>query len=179
MLIGLIGYKGSGKSEVAKLLETQGFVRLPFAAPIKNMVSALGLTDRQIHGSQKETPMPELFGFTPRHIMQTLGTEWGRSLHPGFWTNCWRLKYVPGRLTVVDDVRFPNEAEMLLSLGGHLWRVDRPGVTRSSDHESEAYVETLPHHRIIRNDGDLEYLYDCAQHSLLEDMKPRAWSIPA
>ena len=27
-----------------------------------------------------------------------------------------------------DDVRFPNEAEMIRRLGGELWLVDRPGV---------------------------------------------------
>ena len=57
-----------------------------------------------------------------------------------------------------DDVRFPNEAEMIRRLGGELWLVDRPGVVYEGSHASEgALIDVLPD-SVINNSGDLEQL---------------------
>ena len=37
-----------------------------------------GMIRRMIDGDLKEAPTPLFEGRTPRHAMQTLGTEWGR-----------------------------------------------------------------------------------------------------
>lgn len=129
MIIGLAGGKGSGKSTVADhLVRACGFSELSFADPIRRFVRHLtGYTE-----ATKEDPIDWLDGrHSARTLMQTVGTEWGRDMiHPQIWvrflarqleTPTWR-----GRPVVVSDVRFPNEVDMIRSLGGFIVQVDRP-----------------------------------------------------
>lgn len=156
MIIGLNGFAGSGKSEVARVLgEIGGFKRIPFAAPLKSMLEAAGFTHDQLWGGEKEVPLAEFDGRTPRYIMQTLGTEWGRDLiHPDFWVILWRRAVAAhGGNVVVDDVRFPNEVEVIKGLGGQVWRIERPGLARL-EHVSESYE--LATDFTIVNAGTLE-----------------------
>jgi hypothetical protein len=53
-----------------------------------------------------------------RRLLQNLGTECGRHYNPNMWTDKW-LEHYRNRTTSVvicDDVRFFNEASMLLSV---------------------------------------------------------------
>lgn len=106
------------------------------------MLRAIGLGEGHVEGAHKETDLAMLSGHTPRHAMQTLGTEWGRKcMGEDFWINLWRSR-VDGALAfggrvVVDDCRFPNEADEVRKLGGVVWQlVGRGGIAGS--HESEA-----------------------------------------
>ena len=65
---------------------------------------------------------------------------------------------VAGKDVVITDVRFPNEADLILGLGGELVRVDRPGVRAGDQHASESQVLSLPATSILRNTGTLEDL---------------------
>ncbi|CAB5220449.1 hypothetical protein UFOVP233_79 [uncultured Caudovirales phage] len=140
ILIALTGAATSGKGIVSKrLAQRHDFHACRFAEPIKQMLGqGLGLTHEQIDGREKALPMERFGGLTPRHLMQTLGTEWGRRMvHSDLWINLWKEK-LPGMgdLVVVDDLRFPNEAMAVRQMGGIIWRVIRPGVP-VSDHPSE------------------------------------------
>lgn len=150
-LLGIHGKAGSGKSTAAQVLIDGGFKRVKFAGPLKNMLRAIGLTDRHIEGDLKETPCDMLLGQTPRHAMQTLGTEWGRGCIGGeFWTNLARREIVmamaQGFSVVVDDVRFQNEADLIREWGGMVLHIDR-GESIAPGHVSEN-----------RLDCDLTYL---------------------
>lgn len=168
MLIGLTGLAGSGKSEVARvLIEEFGFVRIKLADGLKNMARSLlrdmghcaDDVERMIEGDLKEAIIPEL-GVTPRHIMVTIGTEWGRDLiQKDLWARIWsaRIASLPaGTDVVVDDVRFPNEVRALHYHGGKLWRIQRPGLV-AGDHESEQL--DAPADLTIVNDRTLEGLH--------------------
>jgi hypothetical protein len=54
--------------------------------------------------------------------MQLLGTEWGRSIHPDFWTRLWEVDAYPlikrGKNITADDVRFENEVAVIHKHGG-------------------------------------------------------------
>lgn len=158
-IIGICGYKGSGKSEVAKyLVERHNFRRLPFAQTLKDMLKTLGLTDEQVNGSLKEVPCDLLDGKTPRWAMQSLGTEWGRAcIDQDIWVRAWRnnleSQYWMHNDFVVDDLRFFNEAKALLAVGGaQLWRINRQGTKPEGEiHPSEAYVERIPVHVTFEN----------------------------
>lgn len=186
-IIGVCGYKGSGKSEVAKyLIEKHNFVRFPFAAPLKQMLITLGLTQEDVDGADKEKPSKLLGGKTPRWAMQTLGTEWGRKLiDHDLWARAWdhnRQQPVPfdirKRDIVVDDLRFYNEAKILVDAGAILWKVDRASVKPVSPwwrrllrlgpkvHVSEKYIGTMPVHFIVDNNADLKQLYANIEHRL-------------
>ena len=154
ILVGILGVAGSGKTLVSKhLVERHGFTRTRFADPIKRMLkTGLGLTDAQLDGDQKMVPIPVYGGATPRSLMQTLGTEWGRRLvHGDLWMNAWLhdVAAVEGAV-VVDDVRFPNEAKLIKAMGGTLWRVYRPGLN-SMDHASERLQRDIVEDMLINN----------------------------
>src|SRR5699024_8911126 len=133
-----------------------GYERVRFAGPLKAMLKALGLTDAQVDGDQKEVPSDLLRGLTPRWAMQTLGTEWGRNcIHPNLWVSAWKASIVGKPRVVVDDLRFPNEEAAVRDLGGVVWRVERPGVGESS-HASES--QRLGFDKLIYNEADLNTL---------------------
>ena len=163
-LIGLYSpAPGCGKSTVANALINHQ--RVSFAAPLKcavsNMLHDLGVPGLYAY-TNKEAIIPEL-GVSARHMMQTLGTEWGRAcIHPDFWVMIARAKAQrimnENGSVVIDDVRFPNEAAMIRDLGGELWRIDRPGVSYDGSHESEGGLEDITPDRMIINDGTITQL---------------------
>jgi len=148
ILIGLGFRKQSGKDTAGDLLvRNHGFRKLAFAAPLKTAAAAIfGFTDEQLNGSEKEVPDP-FWGFTPRWALQELGTRGVRqAIREDVWVRSMEKKlsripdFVPG--VVITDVRFPNEADMILRRGGHVYRVDRPGLPELGEHASETAMES-------------------------------------
>lgn len=152
-IIGLLGIAGSGKTLVAKhLVDEYGYHRTRFADPLKTMLRALGLTEAEVDGDHKMRPMERFGGVTPRHMMQTLGTEWGRRrIHPDLWVDAWKVAVanLPGPI-VVDDVRFPNEAAAVWAMGGEVWRVFRPGIG-TIEHFSEQVGTKIAENELLAN----------------------------
>lgn len=165
-VIGLVGLAGSGKSTVAAILtEHHRFARERFAGPLKDMLRVLGCSDREIDGDLKEVPCEALGWKTPRHAMQTLGTEWGREyISPHIWVNAWRRRANRHERVVADDCRFQTEVDAVRELGGVIWRIDRPGLV-AGNHASEAGIKSLRADLIIENTGtidDLRHIVECA-----------------
>jgi len=171
MIVAIFGYKGSGKSAIAKRFELHNFIRRPIAAPLKEMLKAMGLTQEQLWGDEKEKPSLLLGGKTARHAMQTLGTEWGRNMiHPDIWVRAWAHTTPMDKNIVVDDLRFPNEADHLISLGAYFIKVERPGCDPAGKiHESEAYVDRLSWDLRISNNGSLANLGHTVNAFLAQD----------
>ncbi len=150
IIVGITGLAGAGKSTAARhLVDRHGFVRRPFAAPLKDMLRTMllgqgvsaGDVERMVVGDLKEVPARALDGATPRRAMQTLGTEWGRVLAPDLWVNAWCRSLLGIERVVVDDVRFDNEAATVRRMGGGVVEVVRPGLTAlAGGHPSEAGV---------------------------------------
>ncbi len=151
-LIGLTGPARCGKSTVASILEGAGFVSYAFADPIKDGLAAMlhGLGDEVAEHLEdhdhKETEIDGL-GVSPRYLMQTLGTEWGRErVRADLWVLTLAARIARDRRAdwipdiCIADVRFANEAKWVLSQpGGEVWRLVRPGFeNRVRPHESEA-----------------------------------------
>lgn len=174
-VIALTGLAGSGKSTASKyLVEKHGYQLVKFAGPLKDMLRAIGLSEAQIEGNLKEEPCEWLQGATPRHAMQTLGTQWGRDcIGAGLWTELWvrrvQLILAAGGRVVVDDCRFPNEADGVRKLGGVVWRlIGRGGIAGSHESESgcgKADMEI----RNTRGIDDLDYLLDTFLRWHIED----------
>lgn len=163
LIIAFTGLAGAGKSTAAAyLVKHHRFERVRFAGPLKAMMAALGLSQEQIEGSEKEKPCALLGGKTPRYAMQTIGTEWGRDLIDfDLWIRAWQAAVDAKRPeipVVVDDCRFPNEAAAVRAAGGVLVRIDRPGAgLGAAGHVSEAH--TLPSGWTILNDGSPDNLH--------------------
>lgn len=162
-IIGLTGYAGVGKTSVADYLwSNHDFERISFADPIRKMLEGLlGEVDFD-NREWKENIIPEI-GKSPRVLMQTLGTEWGRNLiHENLWIKLAerkvnRIKKQKEHLRpagiVFPDVRFPNEVDFVRVLGGEIWEIRRPDFTPVNAHISEQ-LQTVPD-KIIENDSSL------------------------
>lgn len=175
-LIGLAGRAGCGKDTLAKFLcETQGFVQIALADPLRDGLKVmLGLSDEQINRRDlKEIPIGWI-GKSPRELLQTLGTEWGREMVANnLWLRVAARKieqiiaappclHVAG--IVISDIRFENEADWLRGQGGTVWHISREsgcqieGQARS--HISEQHIPINDGDRRIANHGTLEQLYE-------------------
>lgn len=149
LLIAITGRAGSGKTTLSEMVSDRlGYERLAFSDPMKQGLDAmLGLNGKWDCQKWKATEIPGL-GVTPRALLQTLGTEWGRSMiNPAIWVFAVRQKIeaalergAPG--VVLHDLRFNNEAKMVHEMGGLVIEVNRPGAApatsgRDALHESE------------------------------------------
>jgi hypothetical protein len=166
-----------GKSTVANILEAQyGYRRDRFARTMKAMIrtflAEVGYCqydiDRMVDGDLKKQDIP-LLGVHTRHLMQTLGTEWGRdqvkeTMWPDILMDRWTRLDVP---TVIDDMRFPNEYDVLKAAGAYLVRIDRPGEqyqAPAGGHASDGALEGLEFDYTLSNDRDLRHLEAQVEH---------------
>lgn len=150
-IIALIGAAGSGKTTVSKRLQGYSFARFRFAGKLKAMLRVFGLTEAQVDGDEKEIPAAILCGKTPRHAMQTLGTEWRDMIAPEMWTKALEYEindHIRARMSlglpafiVIDDLRFPHEAEMIRRIGGEVWCIRRASV---EPNVVQVWVSRLP-----------------------------------
>lgn len=138
MIIGMLGFAGSGKGTVGDILESDfGFKKDSFAAPVKDAVAAIFGWDRALLEGDtdesrkfRETIDPwwekRVPGMTPRYALQLMGTECGRNqLDDDIWLHSLERRMLPGNNYVITDVRFPNEMKFLRSIGGKIVRVKR------------------------------------------------------
>jgi hypothetical protein len=162
-IIGFTGPAGAGKDLAASMIP--GGHRIAFADPIYQGLSAmLGVPESILRTrAGKEVPLFD-FGASPRQLLQTLGTEWGRQmirddiwLRVAFWRWEWAAAAGHG-VIVVPDVRFANEARQIRSEGGEVWMIHRPGVEPVAAHESEAGLPLRMIDRLVVNDGTVDQL---------------------
>lgn len=164
MIIGITGPARSGKDTTAQIIHDNyltSSIIVSFADSIKDMLRAIGLTESHLNGDLKDRTNP-LYGVTNRHLLQTLGTEWARSMHPDFWILTLQqriesLRLLNRELTVIiPDVRFENEASYVRKHGRLIHITDRGGI--DSTHSSEAGVEQHPSDYVINNKRDIHHL---------------------
>jgi hypothetical protein len=143
MVVALYGLAKSGKSTIADyLVKEYGYQRIKFADPLKDMLRAIGLSYAEIEGDRKEDSCKLLGGKSPRWAMQSLGTEWGRTLiSPTLWVDIWEARATASLAkstpVVVDDCRFQNELDVVRRIGGKSLHIIRPGNTPVNNHISE------------------------------------------
>lgn len=160
ILVGVTGYKRSGKDSIAHFLERDwGFQRYALADPIKVIaMDVFDLTAAQVEGINydREQVLPD-WDFSVRHALQRIGTELGRELHEDTWVRYLmrRLEHDQPDRAVISDVRFLNEAVALKEAGAHIWRVHRPGIECSDSHASEQFIDKIPADTEIFNSSTL------------------------
>lgn len=137
MILGIVGFIGSGKGTVGDLLEQKGFKKDSFAAPLKDAVSCIFNWPRELLEGDTEVSRnwretPDLFWsekferlFSPRLALQLMGTEAGRNIfHEDVWVLA-MINRVKNSNVVITDVRFKNEIQYIQNNGGHVIRIKR------------------------------------------------------
>lgn len=183
MLIGLAGAAGAGKDTVASAIRAEhirsgGRCRVTaFAERLYSAVSAItGISTAVLrHREAKEKIIPWI-GKSPRQLLQSLGTEWGRDIvHPEIWVRATMEEARPwmacGITVVITDVRFDNEATAIRQAGGKVYRVVRPGdgclAPEAACHASEAGVSGHLVDGVIVNDGTLDDVLEKVRKGIL------------
>ena len=158
--IGFSGRIGSGKSHISDVLLHRSKnvlpILLPFAKPLKKLAKEYFGWD-----GQKDD--------RGRKLLQVLGTEVGREYGGwDFWIRKWKqeierfkakqLENLPKNwhdhtffLVIVDDIRFSNEAEEIISHGGKVFEVVNKEIENNNDHISENGIDPKYITRIIDN----------------------------
>jgi hypothetical protein len=151
--------------------------KVAFADPLYECVSAItSIPVEQLKDRAVKEQTIRWLGRSPRQMLQTLGTEWGRDVvHDELWVRALfnRIASDLGRRAnvVITDVRFENEAAPILEYGGEVWRVIRPGASclsgETSSHPSEAGIPDSMVSRVILNDGTLDDLKRKVQEAII------------
>ncbi len=181
-VIGLSGPARAGKSTTSRYLaDAYNLQRTAFANLLREVAVLMypwldWMLDSEQYDAKKEIVDPKL-GITPRKVLQLLGTEVGRNIWADTWVDAVRREIheasalgLPG--IVIDDVRFPNEAQMLEEIhDGQLWAIQRPGAGGQvgvAGHASEAYAEELASTAdvLLVNDGSFQHLFNQVEKSL-------------
>ena len=138
MIIGLLGFIGSGKGTVGDILVENNFTPLSFAGSLKDAVSSIFCWDRALlegdtHESRVFRETVDIFWtskfgkpITPRYILQYFGTEVCReNLLDDIWVRSLERKIQQYENVVVTDVRFKNEISFLKSINAVFVQIDR------------------------------------------------------
>lgn len=165
MIVGISGYKGSGKDTAGDVLINKfGFKKESFAGPIKDIVAQQFNIDREmLEGTDefsrkcRENSDYGAYGFTPRELLQKIGTFYNSEIDKCYWSDIVEKKYLKtfGEDIVLTDVRFPCEVEMIERNGGFVIRVERPGFD-GEDHISERSLCDWPFDLVILNHGSID-----------------------
>ena len=142
MIIGLVGFIGSGKDTVASRFISYGCVKDSFAAPLKDACAAIfGWPRELLEGDTVESrefrETPDMFwtrklgidSFTPRLSLQLVGTDVLRNhFHQDIWLSSLEYRFRiknSDQHVVISDARFRNELELIKSLNGIVVWVQR------------------------------------------------------
>ena len=155
-IIGIAGQAESGKTTSTNYLLTKlgyPWTTDAFANPIKLMLEQIGV---DCSDENKKVVHP-ILGKTPRELMQSLGTGWGRNLvDDDMWVKLLAERNPHGCL-IISDVRMENEADFIRENGGIIIHLKgRGGI--NSNHESEHPIIIQPEDYVVQNTSTFSHL---------------------
>lgn len=176
IFIGIGHYSRVGKDSFANRLvsefETRGVkaVKRSFAWKLKQICHQLyswdGLREPEFYETPegepyRNIPLPTI-GKTPVEIWIDMGTPAVRNnVYQDTWIQ-YVLRNAKDGVTVIPDVRFHNEAEMIRANGGFLVKVIRPGTPPRDSVADRAMLGYEDWDLVLGQSGRLEDLYHAA-----------------
>jgi hypothetical protein len=174
LIVGLIGWAGSGKDAIADILvKNYRWHRIAFADPLRDFLYAQDVPVR-MDGQARYATVSEIidkygwdgykqspYSGNMRRLIQVTGTEAGRQqIHQNVWVDAAikRAEACGNDRVVFSDCRFYNEVNAVRDIGGKIVRVYRPGVGPANNHASENEINKVVPDVIINNNGTLREL---------------------
>lgn len=177
-ILGITGKMFSGKDTVAEFLHFafRNSRITSFAYPMKQMmIDYFGFTYEDLYTVEGKNRYNEFWGMTNREALQKIGTECFRNnFHVDTWLKTMEVNIINDLtpIIIIPDVRFPNEAELINSLGGSILKIVRDDVVRDPSqmtHASETMIDQIPHDMLLVNDKDRTALFETSLYLLEED----------
>ena len=170
MKLGIAGYAGTGKDEIAKVLEEEyGFQRIGMSDALNEYLMELNPIITVMNGEfYRYVDAIRDFGYVTakkrfpevRRLLQVFGTEVGRAIDPNIWVKE-RDKRITAEHCVTTGIRFQEEIDACDVL---VW-VEREGYGPVNDHVSDSTTWIKAHADFVfYNDGTLEDLQENASH---------------
>lgn len=171
IIIGIGHYSRVGKDSLANEIHSHLVARgvrvykRPFAQKLKEVAYDLygwdGLMDEEFYNTKegeayRDVPLPTI-GKTPVEIW----VELGNSLRDHIYKETWVeqvLETLDEGVTIIPDVRFPNEAEAIREKGGYLIKVIRPGVVPKDTVSDRALLDYENWDIVFCNEGSYSQL---------------------
>ena len=176
MIIGISGKARSGKDTFANMLMAElsthekSYQTMAYSDTLKEkVIEDFNLTANQVYGDLKEVPdkrypKKDEGYWTPREILQHMGTEGFRHIEPTFWVRRLfeRIGDQGNQNVIITDCRFPDEVDAVINHGGVHIRVERKDKDYATNlqHASETSLDSediLTHFTVV-NDGTIEEL---------------------
>ena len=115
---------------------------LSFSTPIKEFVNKVLIKLKDDNeDTYKDTPIEQLKRITKRDLYTSIANS-ARSVYPDIWVDYLhnQIENSNHHFIIIDDLRFPNECNMLMSLEAKIVRITNPNreVVKS---ESEGLLE--------------------------------------
>lgn len=165
MIIGITGKMQNGKDTLAKIIQEMYpyYKIIHYADPLKDFCKQfLGLSEEDVNTSEGKARYNEFWGMTNREILQKVGTDALRKgFREDFWVKLMSLKIKADESFIIPDVRFDDEAELVLKNYGIMFRINRESVNQSRkelNHLSELGINNKLVTYDIENDGTIEDL---------------------
>lgn len=172
MIIGFCGYAQSGKDTCANLLlnRKDNIFKLKFAFAdslrdfayeLNSYLPEMEMRYQEVidtHGYEKaKTTFPCV-----RKYLVSIGNGARINIGPKIWINSvkHKIKTNPAQLHLITDVRYPNEVEFILSHGGIVIYITRPGIKAANEVEEKSIQEILVRYQIskVENLGNFTHL---------------------
>ena len=177
IIIGITGRKRSGKDTIGNyLVKKYNFKRIAFADSLKQFCKLMfGLSDDQVHNDILKEQTDTYWNYSPREILQIVGTELLRdslstslqNISKNIWINSVEIQIMNNIKNghdkcIITDVRFPNELDFIRNNNGRIWKVIRPSIMNENQkysyHASEVSIDQFVSDHIFINDGTIQDL---------------------
>ena len=176
-LIVISGHARAGKDTLAGILKAnfkENYYTMAYADALKRLCgNAFDLSREQLYGDLKEVPDGRYIKtngtyWTPREILQHMGTEAFRAIDDLFWIKQ-LFKYIDRNNlnnVIITDGRFPDEINVVKNRGGIHIRISREdeGAAQGKDHASETSLDNF--------NGDIDF--DIKNNGSITELKVMA-----